>query len=52
MQFTIEQKSKIVTQGEQKLINISKKFHQDLKNKKLLGRDLIITITFNDVDFS
>ena len=53
MRYTFEQKSKIVTQGEQRLINIKKKFFDDLKEKKLLGRDLNITITLDDnVDVS
>jgi len=48
MEFTFHQQSKIVTQGEQKMINISKKFHRELKERHLLGRDLKITIKLSD----
>lgn len=48
MKFTIEQTSKIIKQGTQRMINISSKFHEDLIVKKLLGKDLNITITFDD----
>ena len=49
MEFTIEQKSKISIQGPQLHLNIKKKFHDELKKKKLLGKDLQVTITFSDV---
>ena len=53
MKFTIEQKSKINTQGPALHVNILKKFHQKLRDKKLLGKDLNITIVFDDdVDVS
>jgi len=48
MEFTFRQQSKIVTQGEQLMINISKKFHEDLKKRKLLKKDLKITISLSD----
>jgi len=49
MEVSIEQKSKICKQGIRYHINIRKKFHQKIIDKKLLGRDLKVTITFNDV---
>ena len=50
MKFTIEQKSKINTQGPALHVNIKKEFHQELDDKKLLGKDLNITITFETID--
>ncbi len=48
MGFTFTQKSKIITQGTQRLINISNKFHDQLKEMHLLGKDLKITVTLDD----
>ena len=48
MKFTINQESKIITQGDQRLINISKKFHESLVDKNLLKKDLKITIILDD----
>ena len=48
MKHTIEQKSKISTQGPALQVNIKKQFHQELRDKGLLGKDLNITITFED----
>ncbi len=48
MEFTFKQKSKIITQGTQRLINISNIFHDEIKKRKLLGKDLNITIILDD----
>ena len=48
MKHTISQKSKINTQGPALHVNILKKFHQELRDKGLLGKDLNITIIFED----
>lgn len=48
MKHTIEQKSKINTQGPALHVNIKKEFHQELREKGLLGKDLNITIIFED----
>ncbi len=48
MKHTIKQKSKINTQGPALHVNILKKFHKDLKDNKLLNKDLKITIIFDD----
>jgi len=48
VKHTIEQISKINTQGPALHVNIPKKFHQELKDKGLLGKDLNITIIFED----
>lgn len=53
MQYTIDQTSKVASQGEQKFIVIQKKFHRELEKRHLLGRDLKVTVTFDtDVDVS
>lgn len=49
MRHTISQKSKISKMGPALHVNILKKFHKELKKKKLLGKDLSITIIFEDV---
>lgn len=48
MKYTIEQKSKISKMGPALHVNIPKKYHQELEEKKLLGKDLNITIVFED----
>ena len=48
MEFTIKQKAKISKQGVQYHINIQKKFHDKIIEKKLLGKDLDVIIVFND----
>lgn len=48
MKHTIEQISKINTQGSALHVHIKKEFHQELKKKGLLGKDLNITIIFED----
>lgn len=48
MNYIIEQESKINKQGEQLKICISKKFYDELRKKKLLGKDLKIKISLSD----
>lgn len=48
MRHTIKQKSKINTQGPSLHVTIFKKYHKKLKDKGLLGKDLNITIIFED----
>ncbi len=48
MRHTIKQKSKISKMGPALHVNILKKYHKELKRKKLLGKDLNITLVFED----
>lgn len=53
MEFAFKQESKIIVQGDQLMINISKRFHRELKERHLLKKDLKINIKLSDdVDIS